>query len=420
MKRFSLVCLALCLCLLTGSVLAQDTNTADEATDNELVHQVRPGDTLYRIGLRYGVSVQELVEHNALSNNWLISVGQRLRIPGLSDPSLAEDVYNPLIAPPAMQHTVRYGETLATIAASYGLTLDQVMRMNDLANPDFITAGEVLQIWTVEAQPDAVEAAPDVPEIIVEPATPTPLPTPTSVPTVAPEPEATADVSVETETTPEAESAAETAAEATEVTTDAPDLLESDEPIVHLVQPGEVLSAIARNYGVDWAQIAAENNLTNPNNIRVGQALRIPGTRRPPIDTSNLNLITDVLDEPGAKVGSGRELVVDISQQRAYAYEDGELIHAATVSTGLPATPTVTGSFRIYRKYDSQTMSGPGYWLPNVQWVMYFYAAYAFHTAYWHDNFGQPESHGCVNMRLEDARFFYDFAAIGTPVHVQL
>ena len=64
------------------------------------------------------------------------------------------------------------------------------------------------------------------------------------------------------------------------------------------------------------------------------------------------------------------------------------------------------------------------YNLPNVQWVMYFYRDFGTHTAYWHNNFGYPMSHGCVNMRLIDARELYAWAdgpsseRRGTPVSV--
>ncbi len=62
-------------------------------------------------------------------------------------------------------------------------------------------------------------------------------------------------------------------------------------------------------------------------------------------------------------------------------------------------------------KVRAQTMSGPGYYLPNVEWVQYFYEEYAFHGTYWHNKFGQPMSHGCVNMTNEDARWLFDWAA---------
>jgi lipoprotein-anchoring transpeptidase ErfK/SrfK len=102
-----------------------------------------------------------------------------------------------------------------------------------------------------------------------------------------------------------------------------------------------------------------------------------------------------------------------------YAYEDGDLKFSALVSTGLPYTPTLQGEYAIYYRLASQTMSGPGYYLPNVQWVQYFYSGYALHGTYWHENFGNPMSHGCVNLTNDDAKWLYDFGEIGTPVYVQ-
>ncbi len=81
------------------------------------------------------------------------------------------------------------------------------------------------------------------------------------------------------------------------------------------------------------------------------------------------------------------------------------------VSTGLSRTPTVTGRYRIYQKLRYRDMAGPGYYLRNVPYVMYFYASYAIHGTYWHNNFGQPMSHGCVNLKNEDAAWLFKWAA---------
>ena len=62
------------------------------------------------------------------------------------------------------------------------------------------------------------------------------------------------------------------------------------------------------------------------------------------------------------------------------------LLALVLVSTGLPGSPTVLGDYTVYAKYASQTMSGPGYYLPGVQWVQYFYQGYALHGTYWHNN----------------------------------
>jgi lipoprotein-anchoring transpeptidase ErfK/SrfK len=63
-------------------------------------------------------------------------------------------------------------------------------------------------------------------------------------------------------------------------------------------------------------------------------------------------------------------------------------------------------------------MAGPGYYLPNVPYVMYFYEGYGLHGTYWHNNFGHPMSHGCVNFTIEDAGWLFDFASVGTVVNL--
>ena len=88
------------------------------------------------------------------------------------------------------------------------------------------------------------------------------------------------------------------------------------------------------------------------------------------------------------------------------------------VSTGKWGTPTVTGVFRIYVKYRYATMSGVGYYLPNVPYVMYFYKGFGLHGTYWHNNFGTPTRHGCVNMRTDDAGWLFGWASVGTVVNV--
>jgi lipoprotein-anchoring transpeptidase ErfK/SrfK/tetratricopeptide (TPR) repeat protein len=100
---------------------------------------------------------------------------------------------------------------------------------------------------------------------------------------------------------------------------------------------------------------------------------------------------------------------VDLSKQWLRAYEGTEVVFEAQISSGLRNTPTVTGRFRITRKLAAQLMSGPGYRLPNVPHVQYFHGAYALHGAYWHTNFGRPASRGCVNLKLEDAEWLYNW-----------
>ena len=113
-----------------------------------------------------------------------------------------------------------------------------------------------------------------------------------------------------------------------------------------------------------------------------------------------------------------RWIDVNLSQQMVYAYEGDVVVNSFLTSTGTWATPTVTGSFKIYVKYISTRMTGPGYDLPNVPYTMYFHKGYGIHGTYWHNNFGVPMSHGCVNLSIPDAEWLYYWASVGTVVNV--
>jgi lipoprotein-anchoring transpeptidase ErfK/SrfK len=109
---------------------------------------------------------------------------------------------------------------------------------------------------------------------------------------------------------------------------------------------------------------------------------------------------------------------VNLSLQTAYAFRGKKLVRSFVVSTGTWQHPTVTGQFYIYVKYRYADMSGPGYYLPDVPYVMYFYKGYGLHGTYWHNNFGTPMSHGCINFSIEDAGWLFEFADVGTLVNV--
>jgi lipoprotein-anchoring transpeptidase ErfK/SrfK len=127
---------------------------------------------------------------------------------------------------------------------------------------------------------------------------------------------------------------------------------------------------------------------------------------------------TAVPNVPPQMASGERWIDVDLSQQRLYAYEGDVLMNSFIVSTGTWQTPTVTGNFKIWVKVRSQAMTGPGYYLPDVPYVMYFYKDYGIHGTYWHNNFGTPMSHGCVNLTIPDAEWLYGFASVGTTVNV--
>ncbi|MFN2222474.1 MAG: L,D-transpeptidase [Candidatus Promineifilaceae bacterium] len=113
---------------------------------------------------------------------------------------------------------------------------------------------------------------------------------------------------------------------------------------------------------------------------------------------------------------------VDLSTQTLVAYEGLVPVFETLVSTGTASHPTVTGQFRIWLRFRAQDMDGYrlgyNYYLRNVPYVQYFYEDYALHGTFWHSNFGQPMSHGCVNLATPDAEWLYNWAGYGTLVNV--
>jgi lipoprotein-anchoring transpeptidase ErfK/SrfK len=173
------------------------------------------------------------------------------------------------------------------------------------------------------------------------------------------------------------------------------------------VQAGQELGLIAREYGVTVEQIVELNGITDPDLLYVGQELLIPA--------SGPYIPADI---PVPSTNQGKAIVVSTTDQRIYAFENGEMVHTHLVSTGLPATPTVLGDYNIYVKYVADDMSGPDYFLPQVPYTMYFYQGYGIHGTYWHNAFGRPMSHGCVNLPVGEAEWFFNWAEVGTPVRV--
>ncbi len=117
-----------------------------------------------------------------------------------------------------------------------------------------------------------------------------------------------------------------------------------------------------------------------------------------------------------------KRIEVDLSKQMVYAYEGDEKIMEFLVSSGKWGK-TPTGEFTIAYKTKAQKMSGGSkalgtyYYLPNVQYVQFFgnkeipwSRGFSFHGTYWHENFGTPMSHGCLNMRNEDAKELFYWA----------
>lgn len=361
--------IALSLSPISGQVKAQ--------TDDGGSVAVQPADTLLGLSLFYGVLPGELAQMNDLTSA-PIGAGESLSVPAVGLPGIGGPIEPDAAAPDELPtraepeivakpgyYTIQPGDTLFRIATRFGVSMQTLVYINDIASQDTIYVGQTLTL------PNGSEVVPDKPS----------------------QPEAP------TRTAPETPS----------------------NPGHYTIQPGDTLFSIATRFGVSQDALAYVNDLPSIDTIYVGQTLTLPdGTEVIPDKPSQPETppLTGTGGPDSVWMGEGKHIVVVLSEQTTYAYENGNLLGQFLSSTGLPGTPTVTGDYAIYLKLDSQRMVGPDYDLPGVPWVMYFYQGYGLHGTYWHNNFGHPMSHGCVNLRTGDAAWLYSWAPIGTPVHV--
>jgi hypothetical protein len=138
-------------------------------------------------------------------------------------------------------------------------------------------------------------------------------------------------------------------------------------------------------------------------------------------------IIGRVLPNPNPPEGvdNGRWIEVNLNDQTVAVYDQSQLVFASLIASGIEPFWTKPGLFKVYQKYDSTPMRGSfeadhsdAYYLEDVPWTMYYDKARALHGAYWHNGFGSPRSHGCVNMSVGDARWLYDWASVGDWVYV--
>ncbi len=124
---------------------------------------------------------------------------------------------------------------------------------------------------------------------------------------------------------------------------------------------------------------------------------------------------------PHLEAKAEKTIMVSIDQQMMWAFKGDQVVVSSYVSTGRAGFDTPLGTYAILTKIPSQSMEGviggEYYNVPDVPWVMYFTnGGHALHGTYWHNNFGTPMSHGCVNLPMDVAAWLYDWAPVGTPV----
>jgi len=317
---------------------------------------VRPGDSLVAIAARHGVTVSQLALANGLRWNAWVYVGQRLKIPGGSSAPTSTLAPSAPAASAGGTYVVRRGDTLISIAARHRVRLADLARANGMHTNSWVYTGQRLKIPGGSSAP--------------APSTPTSPSTP-SAPAASP-------------------------------------------GGTYVVRPGDSLIKIAARHAVSVSRLAAVNGLRVNSWVYVGQRLQIPGgSATSPSTTPPSN---PPAPAPAPSGASGKWIDVNLSTQTVTAFEGQRAVFTARASTGTWRTPTVVGTFRTYVKYTSTRMRGPGYDLPNVPYTMYFYRGYGLHGTYWHNNFGTPMSHGCVNLSIPDSRWLFNWAPVGTKV----
>jgi LysM repeat protein len=362
---------------------------------------VQYGDNLSAIAYRYGTTVAALMQANGLTNT-TIYAGQVLKIAPanyspVAQPSPTQQPQQP--ANPPGTYVVQPGDSFSRIAAKYGISAQALAQANGLTIGSYIYTGQILVIPNASA-PKATAAPPTIPPT---PAGSTPVPVssvPASMPTAA------------NTTTP--------------MPVQSPSQAPLGRPVKYTVVAGDNLSSIAARFGTTVDSLMQLNGLTDPNFVYVGEVLTIVKGD----DQSNTTPVPTGTPQPGAPIPTptppmgkfGPKWVdVNLSTQTMVAYEGETPVYSSRVSSGVPDHPTVVGTYRVYAKYVSTRMKGgtPGidyYDIPNVPYTMYFYSDYALHGAYWHNNFGHPMSHGCVNLPVDVSKWMYDWAPIGTMV----
>jgi lipoprotein-anchoring transpeptidase ErfK/SrfK len=169
---------------------------------------------------------------------------------------------------------------------------------------------------------------------------------------------------------------------------------------------------------------------------RLAVAAQIEPTPAPPpapsIEEIGAQELATTAPPPGIAYGENeRWILVNTATQRAVAFEGAKPVRVALVTTGMPGWDTPWGEYHVYARVENETMDstslgfpadGPDGWhVEDVLWVQHFNGPITIHYNYWRPEsyFGNvASSHGCVGMRYNDAKFFWDFGTIGTRVVV--
>jgi LysM repeat protein len=310
----------------------------------------------------------------------------------------------------AQVHVVQRGETLWSIAVRYGTTTQALVQANGLANANRIYAGQRLIIpGGASASPGSSSSSGGATYVVRRGDT-------------------LYSIAARHGTTAQAIARANGLANANYIyvgqrliipgaSSPAPGASASSAGTqVYTVRPGDTLAAIAYRYGTTVWAIASANGLANPNYIYPGQTLRIPAGG------------TAVAPAPAAGSTSGRRIVVDLSEQRMYVYQNGQLLWNWVVSTGRPGQETAVGHYKVLNKLPNAYAYTWGlqmpywlgiYWAGHLQNGIHALPIQSNGQRLWEGYLGQRVSFGCVILSTQNAATLYNWATVGTPVDVQ-
>ena len=187
------------------------------------------------------------------------------------------------------------------------------------------------------------------------------------------------------------------------------------------VVPGDTLSIIAASYNISVQDLIAANNLDNPSLIRAGQVLTIPAPGTHPVSQST------AASAPASANTSGKWILIDISEQHTYAYEDKKLVYSFVASTGI-GNSTRIGTFKVLDKIPNAYSNAFGIWMPY--WMGIYYSGTLENGIHglpklwngvelWGSLLGQPATYGCIESKTSEAKLLYDWAEVGIPVVIQ-
>ena len=338
MKKISITGLVL---FLIAALLCAPAAYAQSGGQGRVIHTVAWGETLFSLAQSYGTTVEAISQANGIADPTQVYAGQRLVIPSADVPAAPAEA--------GAVHTVQPGENLFRIGLKYGVTVKALMELNGLYSADQVMAGQVLTI------PGSAASS-----------------------SVAYQPKHASKT--------------------------------------HTVQAGETLTSIAHQYGVTvWTLIQA-NNIANPTLIVPGQTLVVP------------NAGSLASPSAGSPPAGGKRIVIDLSDQRMVTYQGNTPVHHFVVSTGMPGANTAPGTYEVLDKHPNAYASTWNlqmpYWL-GIYWAgplengIHALPILPNGQRLWAGYLGTPVSYGCVILSSENARTLYHWAEVGTPVIIQ-